>query len=562
MPKNRAREERFLILAPRGRDVEVVSSIVGRDGVNCEAFATFGDLVRQIKAGAGVAVIADEALVGVDIAPLSSWLQAQEPWSDFPFVVMLSRRLGKADTALKAILSALGNVVILERPLSVETLGSAASSALRARRRQYQAREVLEGRQAASDQLAALNDSLEAKVDDRTRALSQANDRITAEVIEREKTRQAMSNLQKMESLGRLTGGVAHDFNNLLNVIQGSMDLLLLTSSDDSVRRRVAVAKSACARGAKLTSQLLAFARNQTLDLRPLSIGALFDNVVELSKPLLGSGIEVSTYVVDGADLVAADANQMEMALLNLAINARDAMEGQGTLIFRASVSSMAPNALPAGDYVKIEVLDNGPGMPEEVAAKVFEPFFTTKGVGKGTGLGLSQVYGMAQQSGGAAFARSVEGKGATIEIWLPRALAQIEESPVAKSDTPELGGLRVLLIEDDDLVRAGMADALVSFGCEVRHAVCGEDGIVELERERPDVLLTDYLMPGMTGAELAAKARALHPGLPVLVTTGYADMAAIEDALGGNAVLRKPFQLSDLASAVARLAVPRACQV
>jgi signal transduction histidine kinase len=562
MPKNRAREERFLILAPRGRDAEVVSSIVGRDGVNCEAFATFGDLVRQIKAGAGVAVIADEALVGVDIAPLSSWLQAQEPWSDFPFVVMLSRRLGKADTALKAILSALGNVVILERPLSVETLGSAASSALRARRRQYQAREVLEGRQAASDQLAALNDSLEAKVDDRTRALSQANDRITAEVIEREKTRQAMSNLQKMESLGRLTGGVAHDFNNLLNVIQGSMDLLLLTSSDDSVRRRVAVAKSACARGAKLTSQLLAFARNQTLDLRPLSIGALFDNVVELSKPLLGSGIEVSTYVVDGADLVAADANQMEMALLNLAINARDAMEGQGTLIFRASVSSMAPNALPAGDYVKIEVLDNGPGMPEEVAAKVFEPFFTTKGVGKGTGLGLSQVYGMAQQSGGAAFARSVEGKGATIEIWLPRALAQIEESPVAKSDTPELGGLRVLLIEDDDLVRAGMADALVSFGCEVRHAVCGEDGIVELERERPDVLLTDYLMPGMTGAELAAKARALHPGLPVLVATGYADMAAIEDALGGNAVLRKPFQLSDLASAVASLAVPRACQV
>jgi signal transduction histidine kinase len=557
MPKNKAREERFLILAPRGRDAQVVSSVVGRDGVHCEAFGAFDDLVRQIMAGAGVAVIADEALAGVDVGPLSSWLEAQEPWSDFPFVVMLSRRLGKADTALKTTLSALGNVVILERPLSVETLGSAASSALRARRRQYQAREVLEGRQAASDQLAALNDSLEAKVDDRTRALSQANDRITAEVIEREKTRQAMSTLQKMESLGRLTGGVAHDFNNLLNVIQGSMDLLLLTSSDESVRRRVAVAKSACARGAKLTSQLLAFARNQTLDLRPLSIGALFDNVVELSKPLLGSGIEVSTSVADGADLVSADANQMEMALLNLAINARDAMEGQGALSFKAFVTSMAPEALPAGDYVKIEVSDNGPGMSEEIAAKVFEPFFTTKGVGKGTGLGLSQVYGMAQQSGGAAFARSVEGEGSTIEIWLPRASAHIEESPIAESDAPELAGLRVLLIEDDDLVRAGMADALVSFGCEVRQAACGADGIVELERERPDILLTDYLMPGMTGAELSAKARALHPGLPVLVATGYADMAAIEDALGGNAVLRKPFQLSDLASAVARLAVP-----
>jgi CheY-like chemotaxis protein len=265
--------------------------------------------------------------------------------------------------------------------------------------------------------------------------------------------------------------------------------------------------------------------------------------------------------VGDGADLVAADGNQMEMALLNLAINARDAMEGKGTLTFKSSATSEAPNMLHAGAYIKIEVSDNGPGMSSEIAAKVFEPFFTTKGVGKGTGLGLSQVYGMAQQSGGAAFARSVEGAGATIEIWLRRAVAETKQSLVDKSDARALDGLRVLLVEDDDLVRAGMADALVSFGCKVRQAACGADGIVELERERPDVLLTDYLMPGITGAELAANARALHPGLPVLVATGYADMSAIEGALGGNAVLRKPFQLSDLASAVARLAVPPACQ-
>ena len=559
MPRYKARAERVLILAPRGRDAEVVSGVVGQTGVHCETVASFEDLAKKIVAGAGIAVIADEALNGVDVGPLASWLAAQEPWSDFPFVVMLSRRMSKADLELKATLAALGNVVILERPLSAETLGSAASSALRARRRQYQAREVLEGRQAASDQLAALNGSLEAQVQDRTRALSLANDRITAEVIEREKAQQAISHYQKMESLGRLTGGVAHDFNNLLNVIQGSMDLLLLTNFDESVRRRVAIAKSACVRGAKLTSQLLAFARNQTLDLKPLSVAELFYNVVELSKPLLGPGIEIFTSVGDDADLVAADANQMEMALLNLAINARDAMEGQGTLIFKASVSSTAPKALPVGDYVKIEVSDNGPGMSEEIAAKVFEPFFTTKGVGKGTGLGLSQVYGMAQQSGGAAFAQSVEGEGATIEIWLRRASIHSEKSPVAKSDAPKLAGLHVLLVEDDDLVRVGMADALISFGCEVRQAACGADGIVELERERPDVLLTDYLMPGITGAELAAKARTLYPGLPVLVETGYADMGAIEGALGGNAVLRKPFQLSDLASAVARVAEPRA---
>lgn len=559
MSENSSREERIVILAPRGRDADVVSGVICDDGVTCVIAATFADLVKHVIAGAGAAVIADEALVGADVGPLSSWLTAQEPWSDFPFIVMLSRRMGKTDTALKSMLSALVNVVILERPLSAEMLGSAASSALRARRRQYQAREALQGRQAASEQLTELNDSLEAKVEDRTRALSQANDRITAEVIEREKAQQAMSHYQKMESLGRLTGGMAHDFNNLLNVIQGSMDLLLLTNSDEGVRRRVATAKAACARGAKLTGQLLAFARNQTLDLRPLSIGALFSNVVELSKPLLGSGIEMLTSVGDGADLVAADANQMEMALLNLAINARDAMEGQGTLVFKASVSSVAPDVLPTGDYVKIEVLDNGPGMSAEIAAKVFEPFFTTKGVGKGTGLGLSQVYGMAQQSGGAAFARSVEGVGTTIEIWLRRGSAQSEESPVAKNDLHALGGLRILLVEDDDLVRAGMADALVSFGCLVHQASCGAEGITALERERPDVLLTDYLMPGITGAELAAKARALHPGLPVLVATGYADMGAIEGALGGNAVLRKPFQLSDLASAVARLVVSTA---
>lgn len=559
MTKNNASEERVLILAPRGRDAEVVSSVVCRNGGNFAIAATFDDLVKHVMTGAGVAIIADEALAGVDVGPLTSWLAAQEPWSDFPFIVMLSRRTGKADAALKSVLSALVNVVILERPLSAEMLSSAASSALRARRRQYQAREALQGRQAASDQLTVLNDSLEAKVADRTRALSQANDRITAEVIEREKTQQAMSHYQKMESLGRLTGGVAHDFNNLLNVIQGSMDLLLLTNSDEGVRRRVTTAKAACARGAKLTGQLLAFARNQTLDLRPLSIGTLFGNVVELSKPLLGSGIEILTSVGDGADLVAADANQIEMALLNLAINAGDAMEGQGTLIFKASVSSVAPDTLPTGDYVKIEVSDNGSGMSAQVAAMVFEPFFTTKGIGKGTGLGLSQVYGMAKQSGGAAFVHSTEGVGTTIEIWLRRALAQSEESPVAKSDVHALRGLRILLVEDDDLVRAGMADALVSFGCLVRQASCGADAIIALESERPDLLLTDYLMPGITGAELAAKARTLHPGLPVLVATGYADMGAIEGALGGNAVLRKPFQLSDLASAVARLMVLRA---
>ena len=558
MPLSRKVEERVLILAPRGRDAEVVAGVVSRDGVVCETLSSFDDLVGQVEMGAAVAIVAEEALIGAKFSQLSLWLAAQEPWSDFPFVVLLSGRVNKGDAALKASLSALGNVVILERPLSAETLASAAGSALRARQRQYQAREVLAGRQIALEELAALNSSLEAKVQDRTKALSEANDRITLETIERERAQNAVSQYQKMESLGRLTGGVAHDFNNLLNVIQGNMDLLLLTNSDEGVRRRVAAAKAACARGAKLTGQLLAFARNQTLDLRPLSVRALFEDVAELVKPLLGFDIEVVMVVEDGAEFVAADANQMEMAMVNLAINARDAMNGKGRVVFRSSSSEVAPDTLVEDDYVKIEVSDNGSGMYPEVAAKVFEPFFTTKAVGKGTGLGLSQVYGMAQQSGGAAIARSVPGQGTTIEIWLHRAVAETPERHASKTPAKVLSGLKILLVEDDDLVRAGMADALTAFGCLVFQADSGREGLLALERERPDILLTDYFMPGMTGAELATRARELFPELPVLVATGYADMSAIEGALGGDAVLRKPFQLSELASAVARVADSR----
>ena len=553
-----ADEQRILILAPRGRDADVIEGVVGRAGVACAVVPTFADLASQVMRGAALAVVTDEALAGADLAPLAAWLEAQEPWSDFPFIVLLSHRIGKGDSALKAALAALANVVVLERPLSAETLGSAAASALRARYRQYQAREILVERQAASAELAALNDTLEAKVVDRTRALSQANDRITAEVIEREKTQQTISHYQKMESLGRLTGGVAHDFNNLLNVIQGSMDLLLLTNSDEGVQRRAATAKAACARGAKLTGQLLAFARNQSLDLQSLDVGTLFRNVEELARPLLGARVEIACHVDAGAEFVAADANQMEMALLNLAINAHDAMDGQGRITFRASLPDQLPALLAPADYVRIDVSDNGPGMSPDIAAKVFEPFFTTKGVGKGTGLGLSQVYGMAQQSGGVALVNSVPGQGATIELWLRRASARVVEAPLAKHAAHALAGLAILLVEDDDLVRAGMADALVSFGCTVSQAGSGGDGIQALRRARPDILLTDYLMPGMTGAELAAEARTLYPDLPVLVATGYADMGAIEGALGINAVLRKPFQLADLASAVARVAGAR----
>ena len=549
------REDRVLVLAPQGRDAEVIAGVVRGDGAECDIVLNAEALVDAMGQGAAAAIVSEEALSGRALARIAARLAVQEPWSDFPFVVLLAKRFGAAPAQLKATLSALGNVILLERPLSVETLATAAASARRARVRQYQAREVLAQRAAVADELASLNAHLEARVAERTRALAQANDRLTAEVMERERAQQAMAQAQKLEFLGRFTGGVAHDFNNLLNVIQGNMELIGMTSREASTIARAKTAQSACRRGAKLTGQLLSFARNQSLDLRPLAVAPLFEDVAELARPLLGRDIAVDMAVDPGVDSVLADASQMEMALLNLMINARDAMDGRGRLRLHAARARPADGALPDGDYVRIAVTDDGPGMSPEIAAKVFEPFFTTKGVGKGTGLGLSQVYGMARQSGGGAFVHSVPGAGATVEVWLPAVLDAAVAQQADEVDVHTLRGLKVLVVEDDAFVRAGIVDALLAFGCDVSQAPGGQEALALLPGMLPGLLLTDYLMPDMTGVELAVRARELLPDLPVLVATGYADMGAIDSAIGNGAILRKPFQLAELGAAVARLA-------
>jgi signal transduction histidine kinase len=328
-----AREERILIFAPRGRDADVMASVLQRDGLECKAFLDFAQLGAAIEEGAGAAILAEEALQNIDPRALHAWLEAQAPWSDFPFIVLLAKTVGLQQGAARERLGDYGNVILLERPLNAQTLRSASISALRARRRQYQARDVLADRERTAQslhdsrqELVALNETLESRIDERTRALAQANDRLMNEIIERERVQQAMAQYQKMEAVGRLTGGIAHDFNNLLNVVQGSMDLILLMSKDDVAKGRAEIARRACQRGGKLTSQLLAFARNQSLDLRETHIGLLFDGVRELVASSVGSAIRLRFAVDDDCAAVLADGNQMEMALLNLAINARDAM--------------------------------------------------------------------------------------------------------------------------------------------------------------------------------------------------------------------------------------------
>jgi signal transduction histidine kinase/CheY-like chemotaxis protein len=559
---NSVQEERILIFSPRGRDAEVMCAVLTRDGFDCAPVSSFDDLANGIEAGAGAAIVAVEALQGVDLRRLTTWLERQEPWSDFPFVVLVSKLIGIEGEGARARPGDLGNVILLERPLNAQTLRSAASSALRGRRRQYQARDVLADRmrtahslRQSQDALVQLNETLEVRIEERTRALAQANDRLMNEVIERERVQQAMIQFQKMEAIGRLTGGIAHDFNNLLNVVQGSLDLILMMSADEATRKRAEVALRACQRGGKLTGQLLAFSRNQSLDLRPVPVQALFDGVRELVAASLGSGIALRFEVEPGVDAILADANQMEMALLNLAINARDAMPRGGVLVFTAAAAAPPESLRREDSYVRIAVTDSGEGMSAEVAARVFEPFFTTKDVGKGTGLGLSQVYGMAQQSGGAARVLSEPGAGTTVEIWLRAASAGGVglASAAAPRSHPSHPAARILVVEDDDFVRMSMVESLEALGHRVAQAADGEAGLRELRRQRPDLMITDYLMPGITGAELVERARLDCPGLPMIIATGYADMRAIEQVIGDDVVLRKPFQLAELAASVER---------
>ena len=556
-----APELRLLVLAPRGRDAEVIAEVLEREQFGCAVMASLDALLAGIAEGAGAAIVAEEALDDAGIDRLAASLERQPPWSDFPLVLLVSRPVSRDGIGVRGRLAELGNILLLERPLNVQTLRSAAASALRGRRRQYHARDMVVERErdardlrGSREQLVQLNETLELRIDERTRALAQANDRLTNEIIERERVLQTVSQLQKMEAIGRLTGGIAHDFNNLLNVVQGNMDLIMLTSADEATRKRAGVARNACQRGAKLTGQLLAFSRNQSLDLRPVSVDALFDGIRELVATSVGSAIALGFDLDHACGAVLADANQMEMALLNLAINARDAMPDGGSLRFHAARAVPPEGLLPDGDYVRIAVADDGEGMPPDVAAKVFEPFFTTKPVGKGTGLGLSQVYGMAQQSGGAARIVSLPGQGTTVEIWLRCAAADEADAGTALDLPPRPQvRARILLVEDDDVVRNSVAESLQALGHQVIQAADGTAALAALEREHPALMITDYLMPGMTGAELMRKAREVFPHMPMIIATGYADMRAIEEILGNDMLLRKPFQLADLAASVDR---------
>ncbi|HYD98096.1 MAG TPA: PAS domain-containing protein, partial [Alphaproteobacteria bacterium] len=370
--------------------------------------------------------------------------------------------------------------------------------------------------------------------------------------LEREaeaKSRQA----QRLEAVGQLTGGVAHDFNNLLQVVTGNLALALRRAEDGPLRRQLQSAAAAAERGAQLTGQLLAFARRQPLSPQSVDTPALLARLAEMLGRTLGPNYAVTARTGPGVWPVRADPGQIELALLNLALNARDAMPEGGRIELSAVNLTDAPGDLPRGEYVRIAVADDGPGMTEAVAARAFEPFFTTKPAGKGTGLGLSMVYGFSRQSGGTAVLETAPGRGLTVAMLLPRAaMAAAEPAPPPAAPTGG-SGARVLVVDDDAAVREVAVALLADLGLEVAAADGGPSALDRLAAgERFDFAVFDVAMPGMNGVEAARRARALQPGLPVLFVTGHADLAVLQGVK--DPVLRKPYTAEALAGAVRSL--------
>jgi CheY-like chemotaxis protein len=365
--------------------------------------------------------------------------------------------------------------------------------------------------------------------------------------------------MQRLEAVGQLTSGVAHDFNNLLTVILGNAEFLEKSSLDDRNRRRVRMMREAAERGAKLTSQLLAFSRRQRLAPRRLDLNDTVSGMIDLLQSTMGGGVRLETQLEPDLWEALVDPTQIELVVLNLAINARDAMPGGGGLTLKtANVHIQAKSGRPEepgpGDYVMISVRDTGTGMSPEVLAKVFEPFFTTKEVGKGSGLGLAQVYGFAKQSGGGVRIETELGRGTAIQVFLPRAAPShmAEPAPAQLEPLAPGAGGRVLLVDDDPDVREITASILQDLGYGVTEAGSGGAALEFLsDGAEFNLLVVDFAMPGMNGAEVAREARARHPALPVLFVTGYADLAVLK-GVDGEEVLQKPYRADDLARRIA----------
>ncbi|OBS39955.1 response regulator [Pseudomonas syringae] len=662
--------ERAIILAPRGRDSQIASRILDEAGYPSTVAHDVPELVRELSAGAGLAIIADEALRNADMAPLLELLGRQPPWSDLP-IVLLTHHGGPDHNPSARMGNLLGNVTFLERPFHPVTLVSLVMTAVRGRRRQYEARARMEDLHESEGRLqnalkagrlgswvleaehlkltcsditkshygrdeqntldyqewlaavyfedqprmqSALQRSLDTGVDliieyrnvwpdgslnwvdVRARATRSKNGLIgslagvTSDITERKQAESQLRRLnetleqqveertsqlrhkeeilrqsQKMEAVGQLTGGIAHDFNNMLTGIIGSLELIrrrLARGRIEDLNGLIDLGVTSANRAAALTHRLLAFSRRQSLDSKPVEMNHLVNAMDELLQRSVNESIHLQLRLAHDLWTAEADPNQLESALLNLVLNARDAMPDGGTLVVETSnqrldrsFTNAYENLLP-GDYVVLSVSDNGCGMPETVISRAFDPFFTTKPIGQGTGLGLSMIYGFSKQSHGHVLIKSEVGVGTTVQLFLPRfkGLASEAEQSFQSNAIYAENGETVLIVEDDPAVRTLVSEVLGELGYTFIEAGEASDAVPILESgQRIDLLISDVGLPGMNGRQLAEIARQLRPELKVLFITGYAEHAAVRGGFldTGMQLITKPFAFDHLTSKV-----------
>jgi len=542
--------ERALILAPLGRDSQIALKILNEAGYGGVVTPALAELCTQLDLGAGLLLVAAEALRGPEMETLFAWLEQQPAWSDLP-IILLTHHGGQEQGPSSRLSDLLGNVSFLERPFHPVTLVSMVSAALRGRRRQYEARDRLIDLSESERRLQSTLETLEQQVEERTAQLRH--------------NEEALRQSQKMEAVGQLTGGIAHDFNNMLTGIIGSLELIrrrLARGRTEDLDSLIDLGVTSANRAAGLTHRLLAFSRRQSLDSKAVQMNTLVLSMGELLQRSLNESIHLEMRLDDNLWVAEADPNQLESALLNLVINARDAMPDGGKLVVETSNQVLhrdfteAYSNLEPGDYVMLSVTDNGCGMPQSVMSRAFDPFFTTKPIGQGTGLGLSMIYGFSKQSRGHVSIDSEIDQGTTVNLYLPRFRgeelvvddANVEHSPDA------LDGETVLIVEDDPAVRVLVCAVLSELGYAYVEAGDADTALPILNStQRIDLLVSDVGLPGMNGRQLAEVGRQYRPGLKVLFITGYAEHAAVRGGFldSGMQMITKPFTFDLLTAKV-----------
>jgi len=545
-----ATSERAIILAPLGRDSQIALMMLNEAGYDGVIARDMASLCAELENGAGLLLIASEALLGSDIEPLFGLIEQQPAWSDLP-IVLMTHHGGPEQNPASRLGPQLGNVTFLERPFHPVTLISLVTTALRGRRRQYEARDRLIDLSQSELRLQTTLETLEQQVEERTTELRH--------------NEEALRQSQKMEAVGQLTGGIAHDFNNMLTGIIGSLELLrrrLARGRIDDLDSLIDLGVTSANRAAGLTHRLLAFSRRQSLDSKPVEMNDLVTSMGELLQRSIDESIHLDMQLNPQLWVAEADRNQLESALLNLVINARDAMPDGGKLVVRTFNRHLdrdfteAHSNLEPGDYVVLSVTDTGCGMPQSTINRAFDPFFTTKPIGQGTGLGLSMIYGFSKQSRGHVAIDSEVDKGTTVSLFLPRFGGDVPlDSPADVTHALfAQDGETVLIVEDDPAVRVLVSTVLSDLGYAFVEAADADGALPILNStQRVDLMISDVGLPGMNGRQLAEIGRQYRPDLKVLFITGYAEHAAVRGGFldPGMQMITKPFTFDLLTAKV-----------